>query len=98
MAILEISVLPIGTDNASIGSYITESCKHLKDKGVSFQVTPTSTVVEGNLKQLIEIAEEMHVTPFKMGAQRVITNITIDERNDKTDNMVDKVEEVTKNI
>lgn len=98
MAILEISVLPIGTDKASIGSFVTESCKIIKDKGLPFEVTPTSTVVEGDLKDLIELAEEMHVSPFKIGAKRVVTNITIDQRTDKEDDMEDKVEEVIKNI
>lgn len=98
MAILEISVLPIGTNNASIGSFIAESCKTLKTKGITFEVTPTSTIVQGSLPQLMEIAEEMHAAPFKLGAQRVITNIMIDERTDKQDDMDGKVEEVIKNI
>lgn len=98
MAILEISVLPIGTDSTSIGSFITEACKTLKTKGITFEVTPTSTIVQGGLSQLMEIAEEMHAAPFKLGAQRVVTNITIDERTDKQDDTDGKVEEVIKNI
>lgn len=98
MAILEISVLPIGTNSASIGSFVTEACRTLKAKGITFEVTPTSTIAEGSLSQLMEIAEEMHAAPFKLGAQRVITNIRIDERTDKPDDMDGKVEEVIKNI
>jgi uncharacterized protein (TIGR00106 family) len=78
MPILEISVVPVGTNDPSIGNYVSDSCKILKDKGIEFQVTATGTVIEGDMQQLMQIAGEMHSIPFKTGAKRVITNITID--------------------
>ncbi|MBZ4645429.1 MAG: hypothetical protein JG777_918 [Clostridia bacterium] len=94
MPILEISVIPVGTNNASIGDMVTKACQVVKNKGLEYQVTATSTIVEGDFNQLMAVAQEMHSMPFKAGAQRVITNITIDERHDKNDSMDDKVEEV----
>ncbi|MDK2801042.1 MAG: hypothetical protein PWQ70_2661 [Clostridiales bacterium] len=94
MPILEISVLPIGTNSASISDMIAQSCQVVKNKGLDYQITATSTIIEGDYNQLIDIAKSMHEMPFKNGAQRVITNMTIDERHDKKDSMDDKVEEV----
>ncbi len=94
MPILEISVVPVGTNNSSIGDWVTESCKVVKNKGLEYQITATSTIIEGDFSDLMNIAQEMHAIPFQNGAQRVITNMTIDERHDKTDSMDDKVEEV----
>ena len=94
MPILEISVIPVGTNNASIGNMVSEACQKVKDKGLEYQITATSTIIEGDFPQLMEIAQEMHAIPFKTGAERVITNMTIDERHDKQDSMDDKVEEV----
>ncbi|WHH57095.1 MTH1187 family thiamine-binding protein [Petroclostridium sp. X23] len=94
MPILEISVIPIGTSSASIGDMVTQACQIVKNKGLEHEITATSTLVEGDFNQLIQVAQEMHAIPFKAGAQRVITSMTIDERHDKNDSMDDKVEEV----
>lgn len=42
----------------------------------------------------MKVAEEIHNIPFKDGAMRVVTNIMIDERRDKPDNMEKRVSEV----
>lgn len=94
MAILEISVIPIGTDNPSIGKLVTESCKSVRGKQLEYKITPTSTIVEGSLDDLLEVARQMHIAPFKMGVDRVITSIKLDDRLDKSAHMDDMVEEI----
>lgn len=83
MPILEISVVPIGTGSASMSSFVTEACKAVQSRGLEFQVTPTSTVVKGELGELLQVAGEMHRRVLASGAQRVITTFTIDERLDR---------------
>jgi hypothetical protein len=39
--------------------------------------------VQGNLKDLIKVALQMHQVPFKRGALRVVTTIKIDDRRDR---------------
>lgn len=87
MALLEISVVPVGTDSASFSSFVTKACQAVDARGLQYQVTPTSTVIEGNLEQLVGVAQEMHKIPLTAGAERVITNITIDERRDRRQDM-----------
>lgn len=94
MALLEISVVPVGTDSPSISSFIAESCKEAKRNGIKFNVTPTSTVMEGDLPALLDVAEQMHSAAFRAGSQRVVTNISIDERQDKDLRMEETVQAV----
>lgn len=98
MPVLDISIVPVGTNDASFSSYVTETCKIVEQQGLKYQVTPTGTVVEGNLEQLMDLAREMHSTPFQMGAERVITSMTIDERHDRAMDMEKQVQSVKRNI
>jgi uncharacterized protein (TIGR00106 family) len=83
VALLEISVVPVGTDNPSISSFVAQACREAQRNGIKYQVTPTSTVMEGDLPALLNVAQEMHQAAFKGHCQRVVTNISIDERRDK---------------
>ena len=94
MPILEISVIPVGTSDTSISDYVSAACQVAVERGLSYQVTAASTVLEGELNQLLEVAKEMHNMPFKAGAERVITNITIDDRHDKDMDLQDQVRSI----
>lgn len=83
MAILELSVVPIGTQETSLSSYVADCIQVLKKKGIKYELTSMGTNIEGELKDLIKVAMEMHEVPFKRGAKRVLTTIKIDDRRDK---------------
>lgn len=95
MSILEINFVPVGTNTASFSSFVQDAVKLLSNRGLKYTVTPTSTVIEGSTPELMNIALEMHNIPFNDGANRVITNIMLDERRDKPDDMQKRVYEVT---
>jgi len=98
MALLEISVVPVGTDSPSISSFIAEACREAKRNGIKFDVTPTATVMEGDLPALLNVAHQMHQAAFHAGSQRVVTNIAIDERRDKDLSMENTVRTVRNEI
>ncbi len=83
MPVLEISIMPIGTDEASFSSYVTRACSVIERHRLPYQVTAMSTIVEGDLDELMTVAREVHSLPFNEGVDRVITSMTIDERRDK---------------
>lgn len=84
MALLEIRVIPVGTETSSFSSSVTEAIQLIQDQGLKYQVTPTSTVIEGDLDQLLQAAKTIHQNAlYYNGANRVITDISIDERTDK---------------
>jgi len=94
MAILEISVVPIGTKETSLSAYVADCIRILKKGKVQFELTSMGTNIEGNLKDLIRIAMKMHQTPFRKGARRVLTTLKIDDRRDKKGTLSGKKEAV----
>ncbi|HAW59944.1 MAG TPA: hypothetical protein DCW86_00530 [Actinobacteria bacterium] len=94
MALMEISVVPIGTPTPSIGDYIAEVVKTLEQEGAKFKLTDMGTIIEGDVEEILALARKLHETPFKKGIQRVITTIEIDDRRDKKVSIEDKVKSV----
>ncbi len=84
MAVVEVKVFPLGTDDASISSYV-QACYQIAETavGVKATLTPTATILEGPLDNIWPVVEAMHESPFDRGASRVVTSLTIDDRQDK---------------
>ena len=95
MAILEISVVPIGTKNTSLSAYVADCIRILKKEKINFELSSMGTNLEGDLKKLIQVALKMHQSPFKKGAKRVTTTIKIDDRRDKKGSLSAKKKSVT---
>ncbi len=98
MALLEISVVPVGTESPSFSSFVAQACREAQRNGIKYDVTPTSTVMEGDLPALMDVARKMHEAAFQAGSQRVVTNIAIDERRDKDLQMEDSVRTVRREV
>lgn len=98
MAIVDVTVIPIGTQTPSVSSYVADIQKILKEfekEGkIQFQLTPMNTLIEGELPVLFEVIQAIHEAPFNAGVLRVATNIRIDDRRDVKRNMHEKVERV----
>ncbi len=85
MPIMEISVIPLGTETASVSKYVAESIKALKEnKDVKYNLTPMGTIIEADsIERLFTIATKMHHAVLNKDINRVITAIKIDDRKDK---------------
>ena len=82
MAIMQITVIPLGTGSSSVGNYIADIERFLQKKGVEHSLHDMGTIIAGSTRELLLLAENIHHLPFKTGAKRVVTNITLDERID----------------
>jgi uncharacterized protein (TIGR00106 family) len=94
MAILQLTIIPIGTANASLGNYIARIQQRLTDMGALFTLTDMGTLLEGEIPELLRIVGAVYETPFEDGAMRVVTQITIDDRRDKSIRIGDKTQSV----
>ncbi|HDP69664.1 MAG TPA: MTH1187 family thiamine-binding protein [Actinobacteria bacterium] len=94
MALMSISVVPLGTPTLSIGDYIAKIVRTLDEGEVKYKLTDMGTIVEGEARHLFKIAHKLHETPFTEGVLRVITTIEIDDRRDKEVKLEDKVKSV----
>ncbi|RKP56814.1 thiamine-binding protein [Cohnella endophytica] len=100
MAIAQVTIVPLGTGTPSVGEYVAAVHQVLMDAGerVKFQLTPMSTIIEGELDDVLAIVRKMHEVPFQNGAQRVSTSITIDDRRDKKGTMEQKLRSVEQKL
>ncbi len=98
MPLLEISVVPVGTGQPSFSSSVTDAVRTIEERGLNYQVTPTATVIEGDLDDLMEVAKEIHQNALDKAASRVITNITIDDRTDKNLSLKKQVDAVKQSL
>lgn len=94
MAIMEISVTPLGLGVPSVGDYIAEVVKYLRRENITHQLTDMGTLVHGDASRLLEVAQALHELPFAKGVKRVVTHITIDDRRDKEVCLGDKTTSV----
>lgn len=95
MAIVDVSVVPIGTKNPSVSEYVRKSIQLIKKSGLKYQVSPMGTSIEGDLSDIFELILQIHKAQVKMGAKRILTTVKIDDRRDKKQTMEDKVKAVT---
>ncbi len=84
MAMMDISVVPVGTASPSVSKYVAGAVRLLeKEPGIKYELTAMNTIIEGDLDRLLAAALKMHNSAFEAGVQRVVTTIRIDERRDK---------------
>jgi uncharacterized protein (TIGR00106 family) len=92
MALLQLSIIPIGTSTPNLGDYILTIQKRLSDMSVTFALNDMGTLIEGEAGDLLRVAAELHEIPFEEGILRVVTQITIDDRRDKDVKIGDKTQ------
>ena len=92
MAIVDVVIIPVGTEGPSVSKYIAEiqmKLESFKQEGkIDYQLTPMNTLIEGDLKDLFEVVQAIHELPFNKGI----------DRRDKSRKMNDKLKSVQKHI
>ncbi len=93
MPIMEIKILPLGTETPSVSEHIVNAVKELEQKGVKYELTSMGTIMEADtIEQLFDMAGQMHKAAFRNNVQRIVTFIEVDDRKDKNLTMHDKLE------
>ncbi|MGA6993349.1 MAG: MTH1187 family thiamine-binding protein [Candidatus Deferrimicrobiaceae bacterium] len=98
MAIVFVSIVPLGTATTSLSSYVAGVERVLKDSGLKSQLTAMGTIIEGDIDAILPVLRRMHELPFAEGAERVSTLIKIDDRRDKTSSIEGKVRSVMEKL
>jgi uncharacterized protein (TIGR00106 family) len=94
MAIMEISVVPLGLEGASVGDFVAQIISYLQSEGIPHELTDMGTLIHGHSARLLKVAQVLHEMPFDRGVNRVVTHITIDDRRDKDVHLGDKKKSV----
>ena len=63
MAIVDVVVIPVGTEGPSVSQYIAEiqtKLEAFKQEGkIDYQLTPMNTLIEGELSDLFEVVQAL---------------------------------------
>ncbi len=98
MALMQITIIPLGTATTGVGDYVADVERFLRDREVAHTLNDMGTVIHGAPAELLRLANEIHNLPFQRGAQRVVTNITLDDRRDKDRGLGEKQEAVLQRL
>jgi uncharacterized protein (TIGR00106 family) len=90
MALMHLTVIPLGTASPSVGEYVADIQTVLEKSGFPY-MTDMGTIVEGSSKELLALAAQLSELPFSKGIQRVVTQISLDDRRDKKAALGDKI-------
>ena len=94
MAVVFLTLAPLGTGSPSISSYVAGVERILRETKLTHQLTAMGTIIEGDLDEILAVVRKMHEHPFTQGAVRVSTLIKIDDRRDKPHTIAGKMASV----
>ena len=99
MAIVEVSIVPLGTKTPSVSQYVAGAIKILEqEKDIAYELTPMGTIMEGDLDRILAVVRKMHGAVFDEDISRVVTTVKIDDRRDKPLTMKGKLDSVKKKL
>lgn len=98
MAIVFVTVVPLGTATTSLSRYVAGVERVLRESGLTAQLTAMGTIIEGDLDAILPVVRRMHEVPFGEGAKRVSTLIKIDDRRDRAHSIEGKVRSVEEKL
>jgi len=99
MAIVEVSVVPLGTRTPSVSEHVARAVKVLEqEEDMKYELTAMGTIMEGDLDRILAVVRKMHEAVFGEGVLRVLTTIKIDDRRDKPQTIKEKVASVKKKL
>jgi len=98
MALMQITIIPVGTASTGVGNYIADVERFLQGRGIEHSLGDMGTVIHGDSGDLFQLANDIHNLPFHKGAQRVVTQIMIDDRRDRKRGIGEKREAVMQRL
>ena len=96
MALMEITLIPMGMESTSCSPYIARALDIAKtDPKVTYALNPMGTTLEGELGDLYQCVQRMQEALFEDGVPLVYTVCKIDDRRDKYQSMDARMASVT---
>jgi uncharacterized protein (TIGR00106 family) len=89
--IVEVSVVPVGTGETSVSSYVKAAIKVIEETDLDYEINSMGTCVQGEWDEIFSTLKAVHEELVKMGCNRIVTTVKIDDRRDKFETMDAKV-------
>ena len=94
--LVEFSVFPIGKGE-SLSQHVSQIIKIIDESGLEYRLNPMGTVVEGEWDEILDVIKRCH-HKMRQYSTRVITNISIDDREGAVGRITGKIESVEKTL
>lgn len=94
---LDFCVVPMGV-GVSVSAYVAECQRVLQAHGLSHQLHPYGTVVEGEWDAVFAALRECHERIHALGAPRISTSLRLGTRVDRDQSMQDKLQSVRRRL
>ncbi len=98
MAIVEVSIVPLGLQERSLSRHVARVLKVVRESHVSYELTAMGTILSGDLDEIWVLLRKMHEACFEEGVSRVLTQVRVDDRRDIAASPDQKVESVRKKL
>jgi uncharacterized protein (TIGR00106 family) len=98
MAVVFLTITPLGTGTPSVSRYVAGVERILRGTSLTHQLTAMGTIIEGDLDEILAVVRRMHEHPFTQGAVRVSTLLKIDDRRDKEHTIAGKMASVEQKL
>lgn len=98
MAVVEVSIVPLGTRSTSLSALLVPALKILKDSSIQYELTGMGTILTGDLDEIWSVLRRMHESCFSPEVMRVLTTIRIDDRRDRKGTPKQKVASVLEKL
>ncbi len=99
MAVVEVSIVPLGTGTPSVSKHVARVVKVLRmEPDVKYDQTAMGTIIEGNLDRILSVIRNMHESVFNEEVVRVVTTIKIDDRRDKELSIEGKLDSLNREL
>lgn len=95
MILAQLAVYPLG-EGLSMGRFVRQGVKVIKESGYTYQLGGMSTSVEvPSLEELFALVTRMHQAQLDEGAERLIIELKVDDRRDKEATLAGKIASVS---
>jgi uncharacterized protein (TIGR00106 family) len=94
MIIAQLSIAPLGK-GTSVSTYVQIVLDTLKKEHITYETNPMATIIEtSDIATLFKVIQQAHQAVRDAGAERIITEIKIDDRHDKNVTMKSKLQSI----
>jgi uncharacterized protein (TIGR00106 family) len=90
---VDLCVVPMGV-GVSVSRYIAACQRVLDDAGLTHELHPYGTTIEGEWDAVFAAIKRCHEAVHELGAPRIFTVLKVGSRTDRLQQMQDKVDSV----
>jgi len=99
VAIVAVSITPIGTGEPSVSRFVAAAQRVLaRYPGLTYRLDPMFTTIQGDLREVFAAIADMHDAVAEAGSVRISSVIKVDDRRDKEVPMEEKVRSVERHL